>query len=706
LTEPSFSSDPLVREMKRFLLILSAAIVLAMPGYSYADLQDGLDAIVKGDFKTALKELKPLAEQRNASAAVRLGWMYAEGNGVAQDHKEAVKWYRLAAEQGDAEAQYNLGVMYQDGKGVNQYYREAVKWYRLSADQGYAVAQNNLGTMYYHGKGVAQDQKEAEKWFKLAAQQGNAEAQNKLDAMYDGEGKGDIQDNDPVTSIKFKKGSEGSGLAILEKDLDNIFLRIKDGERFNLLGIFYGRYEGFGTVDLSGDGYEDILLVFGDYGSGYTTTYLGLFSTSKNEFLFLSLGKDHSPADIITGMGYSDNYWAPHLKKEREYLENEKYDHGYLDAQMILKDIKNPEYAAYFWVEDNGRINNGKLKIRKYKEQLLRSNCGDRILRDGAITYRACFKSGVEAYDENTGEYYIVFFPSWYYYSPTILRKVGDYLIIGTYGDGIAILNTETSQIKRLYWVEQGFGGNNIVSSMEIKNSRIVVNDSVAITLSGKIIRPNPLSSETGAQGDGEGQAGKTIYHKDGHFTIQLPNDWIEIPKEILDEKLKIMKGMVKNIDEAYFDYGYQLDRNKGWVSYPYVFIQNTDGRYSEKSLHTLTDLKQDDWEKEMEEDFSKILSDIELGAFIYSAKENIIWSFSELSLNEGLVITEIGAIHPTEYGSINIYCSIIKAEKDLFAKTCRSIIKSVVLDEEIKYRPNPKFKKYLPFLFKSKKRR
>ena len=44
--------------------------------------------------------------------------MYADGNGVLEDHKQAVKWYRLAAEQGFADAQIKLAGMYRDGHGV------------------------------------------------------------------------------------------------------------------------------------------------------------------------------------------------------------------------------------------------------------------------------------------------------------------------------------------------------------------------------------------------------------------------------------------------------------------------------------------------------------------------------------------------------------------------------------------------------------
>ena len=46
--------------------------------------------------------------------------MYDRGAGVAEDDREAVKWYRRAAEQGDASAQLNLGFMYSNGEGVAQ----------------------------------------------------------------------------------------------------------------------------------------------------------------------------------------------------------------------------------------------------------------------------------------------------------------------------------------------------------------------------------------------------------------------------------------------------------------------------------------------------------------------------------------------------------------------------------------------------------
>ncbi|MDP7056148.1 MAG: sel1 repeat family protein, partial [Alphaproteobacteria bacterium] len=88
--------------MRRLLpiLCLTFAVLLGSAGDGWsADLQKGFDAYHRGDYATALREWKPLAEQGNARAQNNLGVMYEKGLGVLQDYKTAVKWYTLAAEQ-------------------------------------------------------------------------------------------------------------------------------------------------------------------------------------------------------------------------------------------------------------------------------------------------------------------------------------------------------------------------------------------------------------------------------------------------------------------------------------------------------------------------------------------------------------------------------------------------------------------------------
>ena len=65
----------------------------------WADYQAGVDAYERGDYKTALQELHPLAESSgNPKSQFRLGRMYARGDGVPQNDEEAAKLYRKAAE--------------------------------------------------------------------------------------------------------------------------------------------------------------------------------------------------------------------------------------------------------------------------------------------------------------------------------------------------------------------------------------------------------------------------------------------------------------------------------------------------------------------------------------------------------------------------------------------------------------------------------
>ena len=181
--------------MNRYTLtiVLTISVLLGSSGVCWSadskevminmDFQKGYDAYGKGDYATALKEWKPLAEQKYVDAQYHLGLMYYNGEGVQQDYTNAEKWWNLAAEQGDVNAQFNLGAMYAEGLGVPQDYKIAVKWYRLAAEQGFAPAQTSLGLMYATGNVVSQDDNIAHMWWNLSASAGNENALKNRDII-------------------------------------------------------------------------------------------------------------------------------------------------------------------------------------------------------------------------------------------------------------------------------------------------------------------------------------------------------------------------------------------------------------------------------------------------------------------------------------------------------------------------------------------
>ena len=175
-------------------------------------IADANAAVGRGDYATALRLVRPLAEQGNALAEVLLGSMYesgggdqtymgyADGHGVPQNYAEAMKWYRLAAEQGNAYAQVILGARYAEGQGIPQNFTEAMKWYRKAAAQNDAKAQYNLGICYENGRGVVKDYLEAAKWYRNSAEQNYQSAQYNLGVFY---AKGDGVTKDEVESYKW-----------------------------------------------------------------------------------------------------------------------------------------------------------------------------------------------------------------------------------------------------------------------------------------------------------------------------------------------------------------------------------------------------------------------------------------------------------------------------------------------------------------------
>ncbi|MGZ8447263.1 MAG: tetratricopeptide repeat protein [Candidatus Deferrimicrobiaceae bacterium] len=166
------------------LLTLLFSISMAVPAFG-GQFEDATAAYERGDFATAFRLMKPLAEKGDAKAQHNLGVMYDYGRGVPQDSTKALKWYRMAAEHGIPEAQHNLGLMYQKAQGVPQNYAEAAKWYRRAAEQGMADSQVNLGMMYYHGQGVPRDYVLAHMWLDLAASQYPASVRENLnDAVH------------------------------------------------------------------------------------------------------------------------------------------------------------------------------------------------------------------------------------------------------------------------------------------------------------------------------------------------------------------------------------------------------------------------------------------------------------------------------------------------------------------------------------------
>ncbi len=158
--------------------LVAVALFVGSVAAHAADIDAGINAYHRGDYATALRIFRQLAEQGDAKAQIKLGVMYARGwvvktkgkiieyRNVRPDHAEAARWFRKAAEQGDADAQYNLGIMYANGRGVTQDYVQAHMWYNLAAAQGKETASKlrDITEKMMTAEQIAEAQRLAREW--------------------------------------------------------------------------------------------------------------------------------------------------------------------------------------------------------------------------------------------------------------------------------------------------------------------------------------------------------------------------------------------------------------------------------------------------------------------------------------------------------------------------------------------------------------
>ena len=159
--------------------LAAAGALLAAP--AFADVRSGVDAWARGDFATAVREWRPLAERGDPDAEFNMGQAYKLGRGVPQDLGTAVSWYERAAQKGHPNAQANLAIiLFQSGERAR-----AIPWLRKAVEADDPRAQYIYGTALFNGDipGIGKDWPRAYALMSRAAEQGMPNAARNLAQM-------------------------------------------------------------------------------------------------------------------------------------------------------------------------------------------------------------------------------------------------------------------------------------------------------------------------------------------------------------------------------------------------------------------------------------------------------------------------------------------------------------------------------------------
>jgi len=120
----------------RQLIVATLFLKLLAPGPVMADFATATSAYDGGDYATAFREWRALAEAGDTASQIALAGLYRGGIGGDIDLARAAYWYGQAAKSGDAVAQLNLAEMYEHGWGVARNKVAAYVWYQRAAVQG------------------------------------------------------------------------------------------------------------------------------------------------------------------------------------------------------------------------------------------------------------------------------------------------------------------------------------------------------------------------------------------------------------------------------------------------------------------------------------------------------------------------------------------------------------------------------------------
>lgn len=149
-------------------LLLTATLIPFQ--FSFADIDRGKEAYYMGEYERAIAEFTPDAENSNAYALVKLGFMAENGWGTIKDYQKAHDFYQQAAELESTEGYISLAKLYAYAKGVSKNEQTAKEYLLKAASLGENHAYYILGDFYNDLFAFGENAEAALKWYLLAAE--------------------------------------------------------------------------------------------------------------------------------------------------------------------------------------------------------------------------------------------------------------------------------------------------------------------------------------------------------------------------------------------------------------------------------------------------------------------------------------------------------------------------------------------------------
>ncbi len=182
-----------------------------------------------------------------------------------------------------------------------------------------------------------------------------------------------------------------------------------------------------------------------------------------------------------------------------------------------------------------------------------------------------------------------------------------------------------------------------------------------------------------------------SIFNTQDQFSIDLPDNWTEVPKNVLDEFSDTIAKLAPQNPKQIYDYGYQLSGSERWLQYPYILVQVKNvGRVASGELKQYKKLKKgfEEGLAQVTDSFSDIMSNASFGETVYDESNHILWTTISMNVEGIGKVLGLLAVKLTEKGIIQFNAYATEATFDEYAQIYRNAFINLDVAELITYKP------------------
>ncbi len=183
--------------------------------------------------------------------------------------------------------------------------------------------------------------------------------------------------------------------------------------------------------------------------------------------------------------------------------------------------------------------------------------------------------------------------------------------------------------------------------------------------------------------------AEETILTAGSDFKISMPPDWVELPRDVLDQyEVAVQEATGQSLT---YEYGYQSTSAVNWFEHPYALVQvKRNGRIPEGQLKKYKKIESGFKEgiEKLEESAGDLLQNISMGETIYEQDRHILWSAMSMEVAGVGKVKGLIAVKLTEFGVVQFMGYDKEESFSQYESIYRKMIYSITVSQADIYKP------------------